>query len=214
MIYFFDSCAIARYYCDDLGSYILRKSIPEDSKKMISYLSLPETISALKQCVIDTRLIAYNQEKYEIDRDLFLKEVEHKFVVIRLSEKVLDMGVKIVDKLGTRGADSVILATALLSINSMVIKFPKEEMIFVTSDMMLYLAACKLSQKYKYLKVLHFWSCKCNKCGQVFIANKHNKILCPNCNAEVCGECNKDNCKENFQSIVVNTEEKGIKMKV
>ena len=53
MIYFFDSCAIARYYCDDLGSYILRKSIPEDSKKMISYLSLPETISALKQCVID-----------------------------------------------------------------------------------------------------------------------------------------------------------------
>lgn len=204
MIYFFDTCAIARYYCDDLGSYVLRDVVPEGSKIAISYLSIPETVSALRQTVRDTKLSQFTESEYNDIRNKFLIEVKEKFVVLTLTNEILDYGAQLADELGTGGADSVILSTAIKLIQSLIGRYPNEEMIFVTSDKRLYNASYELANKYEYFKVLHFWTCKCNHCGEVCISNKYKKITCPNCNKIICEECHPYKCLKNIDKTYTN----------
>lgn len=213
MIYFWDTCAIARYYCNDLGTYILKDIVTDDNSIIISYLSIPETISALKRCVNDNTL-NYTQEDYERDKQMFLRELEKKFVTVSPNKSILDRAVGIADKLGTAGADSVILATCLTTMELIRRDNEDEECTFVTSDKLLYRAACQVSGEYSYFKALHFWSCKCPHCGEKFIAQKHKKNLCPACKKVVCEDCNSEYCLEPSNEGFVNICECAIEQKV
>lgn len=125
MIYYLDSSALVKRYAVETGSDKVTALVESDEKIAVSWLALPETLSAVarraKGGSISTEVL--DSIRNQLHRDM------QRFMTVEVCGAPVDGIEKLIARHALRGADSIHLSTALwLS------KATKTTVVFVASD--------------------------------------------------------------------------------
>ncbi|MEI6205496.1 MAG: type II toxin-antitoxin system VapC family toxin [Desulfuromonadales bacterium] len=132
MIYYLDSSALVKRYAAESGSDRVASLVESDQKIAVSWLAVPETLSAVARRArcgsINMGDLASIRNQLELDLQ--------QFMIVEVCGAPIDGIEKLINRHALRGADSIHLSTALwLS------KATKTQIVFVASDNELLTAA-------------------------------------------------------------------------
>jgi uncharacterized protein len=125
MIYYLDSSALVKRYAAESGSAKVAALIEGDHKIAISWLAIPETLSAIARRAKDGSMRA---KELAAIRDQLNQDIQH-FLIVQVAGAPVDGIETIIARHALRGADSIHLSTALW-----LCKATKTPIIFVASD--------------------------------------------------------------------------------
>lgn len=141
MIYYLDSSALVKRYAAESGSERVASLVEGEQKIAVSWLALPETLSAITRRArggsMSTEALAFIRTQLDLD----LK----RFMIVDVCGAPVDGIETLIARHALRGADSIHLSTALW-----LRKATKSTVVFVASDNEL-LAAARLEK----LKILN-----------------------------------------------------------
>lgn len=133
--YFFDSSGLVKRYNSKIGSACVLQIYRHSSKNIIhiAQISLVEVTSAL------TRRLK-GKLNYQQTLKRFERDVQNRFVVSKINDKIISEAVKLAKKHSLRGYDAVQLAVSIeIEIELISLGFPS--LIFVSADNELNIAA-------------------------------------------------------------------------
>jgi predicted nucleic acid-binding protein len=125
MIYYLDSSALVKRYAAESGSDKVAALIEGDHKIAISWLAIPETLSAIARRAKGGSMRA---EELAAIRDQLSQDIQ-RFLIVEVSGAPVDGIETLIARHALRGADSIHLSTALW-----LGKATKTPIIFVASD--------------------------------------------------------------------------------
>jgi len=195
--YFFDSCAIACYYCEDVGSSIIRQLVDSGNGLIISSLSSLEGISALTN-LRNGQHHGFNDSEYRKAVNAFQVDLTNKFLQLKIEDPHYTIALDLIKKYNIGTADALIIATSLHLSDT--IANDGHKVFFITSDGKAFKAANAEGQDRDYYSAFHFWQCRCRECGNTFKVQKHanEKIVCPTCGRVICERCQIQNCTNTY----------------
>ncbi len=132
MIYYLDSSALVKRYAAESGSDKVTSLIEGDYKIAVSWLAVPETLSAVARRAKGGSICA---EDLASIRSQFNQDMQ-RFMIVDVCGAAIDGIEKLIDRHALRGADSIHLSTALW-----LCKATKSPVVFVASDNELLIAA-------------------------------------------------------------------------
>ena len=125
MIYYLDSSALVKRYAAESGSAKVAALIEGDHKIAVSWLAIPETLSAIARRAKDGSMSA---EELAAMRDQINQDIQ-RFLIVEVAGAPVDGIETLIARHALRGADSIHLSTALW-----LGKATKTPIIFVASD--------------------------------------------------------------------------------
>ena len=125
MIYYLDSSAFVKRYAAESGSSKVAALIEGDHKIAISWLAIPETLSAITRRAKGGSMRA---EELAAIRDQINRDIQ-RFLIVEVAGAPVDGIETLIARHALRGADSIHLSTALW-----LGKATKTPIIFVASD--------------------------------------------------------------------------------
>jgi predicted nucleic acid-binding protein len=125
MIYYLDSSALVKRYAAESGSDKVAALIEGDHKIAVSWLAIPETLSAVARRAKGGSISA---DDLTAIRSQFNQDMQ-RFMIVKISGAPVDGIEKLIARRALRGADSIHLAAALW-----LGKATKSPVVFVASD--------------------------------------------------------------------------------
>jgi len=132
MIYYLDSSALVKRYAAESGSDRVTSLVEGDHQIAVSWLALPETLSAVVRRAKGGALSTEDLDsiRSQLDRDM------QRFMIVEVCGAPVDAVETLIARHALRGADSIHLSTALW-----LWKAIKSPLVFVASDKELLTAA-------------------------------------------------------------------------
>lgn len=192
--YFFDSCAIARYYCIDIGTSIIQQLVSSGNGLVMSSFSSVEVISAFAALKRGNHT-GFGNPEFNNATNAFQADQDKKFLLLEMNSKSFNKAIELIKNYNTyrlHSADALLLATCLNF--SDLAATDNHQVVFITSDQAVYDVAIIESQTRTYFSAFHFWQCQCRNCHSVFKIIKYELAKCPNCGQVVCNKCQITNC--------------------
>ncbi|WP_336766020.1 type II toxin-antitoxin system VapC family toxin [Paenibacillus sp. USHLN196] len=193
--YFLDTNAIARYYCNDIGSHITKQIVESGSGLIMSNFSYVEVISALAQIKRDQSFNTFNEPQFNIAIARFESELDSKFIQVKMNDSHFKKATDLIKQYTIHSADALIVATSLIVADT--IEKDGHSLTFVTSDNQPYQVALAESQKRSNYSSYHFWKCNCLNCGSTIDVKKATSITCT-CRNTRCEKCIIENCSNSL----------------
>lgn len=109
MIYFLDSSALVKRYIAETGSDTVMSLIEGEQRLAVSWLALPETISAITRRAKNSDLNAEDLQRVQTQFALDWQ----RFLVLEVSGEPVGEAESLIARRALRGADSIHLSTAL-----------------------------------------------------------------------------------------------------
>jgi uncharacterized protein len=125
MIYYLDSSALVKRYAAESGSAKVAALIEGDHRIAVSWLAIPETLSAVARRAKGGSMRA---EELAAIRDQLNQDIQ-RFLIVDVAGEPVDGIETLITRHALRGADSIHLSTALW-----LGKAAKTPIIFVSSD--------------------------------------------------------------------------------
>lgn len=194
--YFFDTNAIARYYCNDIGSHIINQFVNSGSGLLMSSYSYVEVISALSQIRRDQSFPTFDTPQFNIAVSRFEAELDSKYLQIKVKEEQFKKAVELIKNYKIRSADALIVAASLMTADIFAAK--GFELVFVTSDKEPYEVALAEAAKRPNYRAYHFWKCNCTECGNTLDVKKAKTVTC-SCGTIRCNNCVIGNCTNSLR---------------
>lgn len=189
--YFLDTNAIARYYCNDIGTHIAKQIVDSGSGLLMSNFSYVEVISALAQIKRDQQFTSFNEPQFNIALAKFESDIDSKFLQIKMDDIHFKKATDLIKQYKIRSADALIVATSLMVADT--IEREGHVITFVTSDKEPYEVALAESEKRSNYRAYHFWKCNCLNCGSTLNVKKATSVIC-SCHETRCERCVIENC--------------------
>ncbi len=136
MVYYFDSSVAVKRYAPEKGSEWVDATFEsaEENTVYLGQIGVVEIAAALGKKV---RTHELNQEEYEEALVVFLKDVQNDdYLIIPLSEQVVQSAVDLTRRYPLRRYDAVHLATAI-AVNAILLESELPELTFYSSDKVL-----------------------------------------------------------------------------
>ncbi len=124
MICYIDSSALVKRYIDETGSDQVRILVAADNRIVVSWLAMPEVLSAVVRRGKGTQ----SEEEMKRFREQLHSDFE-RFLVVDVSDSAVLETERLILRHGLRGADSIHLSTALWAARTLA-----APVLFVASD--------------------------------------------------------------------------------
>lgn len=194
--YFLDTCAIARYYCNDIGTNIIKQIVDSDSTAvMILDFSTIEIVSALTKMKRENH-IGFGDAEFDIALTDFENDINNKVFLVESEPSHYTKAKELIRKYDIDSADALIVAASLIFAEGAASR--GHDIVFVTSDKKPYVVAVEESNTRSFYSAFHFWKCKCIHCGNIVKFVKCKKVICPSCNQVICDRCEIVTCHNTY----------------